>query len=229
MLHAFSHKKSRLYRRYLGHRDDPTERRVAAEDEITSLIMGPLAFLSPAAIGAFWLSLVQLRAPSLEFPPGPPTHAEMHFWPRSKKIEPDLRIELSWGSDTRIFLVEFKWHAPLSGENQLHDQWEKYLRPDEQARALHLFIGLDTSEAINALSSKDVWHGKLLMRSWFDVLTALGDIRTGPGLELRRWSEQVRECLNLLGVQRFNGFESMAPPEEQARSGPIFFRCVNSI
>lgn len=62
MLHAFSHKKSRLYQRYLGHRDETSERRVTEEDEITSLMMGPLAFLSPAAITAFWIAVVRLKS-----------------------------------------------------------------------------------------------------------------------------------------------------------------------
>lgn len=226
MLHAFSHKKSRLYKRYLGYREDPAEKRVAEEDEITSLIMGPLAFLSPAAVGAFWLSLVRLRNPDHEFPAGAPTHADMHFWPRRGKIEPDLRVDLAWGDDTRVLLVEFKWRAPLSGENQLHDQWEIYLRPDEHDHALHLFIGLDTSEGINALNRRDIWQGKLLMRSWFDVLTSVSTINSGSALELRRWSEQVEKCLRLLAVRPFNGFDAIPQPPAAAISGPIFFQSV---
>lgn len=224
MLHAFSHKKSRLYRRYLGHRDETTEHRVAEEDEITSTLMGPLAFLSPATIAAFWVAVVHLRNPEYPFPTDAPTRAEMHFWPRKGRIEPDLRVELTWGTHTQILLVEFKWRAPLSGEEQLHDQWEIYLDADEQSRALHLLIGLDTSEATNALNRRDVWKGKLLMRSWFDILTAVSTIRTGPGLELRRWSEQVRKCLKLLAVEPFGGFESLVTPQLPAASAHVFFR-----
>lgn len=223
MLHAFSHKKSRLYRRYLGHRDETTELRVAEEDEMTSTLMGPLAFLSPAAIAAFWDALIGLRHPEHAFPTGAPTAAEMFFWPRSGRIEPDLVVELAWGSYTRILLVEFKWRAPLSGQDQLHDQWERYLSAEERGRALHLFIGLDTSEATNALNRRDVWNGKLLMRSWFDILTAVANIRTGPGLELQRWSEQVRRCLKLLAIEPFSGFEALARPQLPASSAPVFF------
>lgn len=223
MLHAFSHKKSRLYRRYLGHRDETTEHRVAEEDEITSTLLGPLALLSPAAIAAFWGALVQLRNPEYAFPADTPTHAEMHFWPRKGRIEPDLRVELTWSTHSQILLVELKWRAPLSGQDQLHQQWESYLDKDEQNRALHMFIGLDTSEAANALNRRDVWNGKLLMRSWFDILTAVSTIRTGPGLELRRWSEQVRLCLKLLAVEPFGGFESIKQPLPPAVSGHIFF------
>jgi hypothetical protein len=223
MLHAFSHKKSRLYRRYLGHRDETSEHRVAEEDEITSTLMGPLAFLSPAAITAFWVAVVHLRNPEHPFPTEVPTRADMHFWPRKGRIEPDLRVELTWGSHTQILLVEFKWRAPLSGKEQLHDQWEIYLDADEQRRALHLFIGLDTSEATNALNRRDAWNGKLLMRSWFDILTAVTTIRSGTGLELRRWSEQVRKCLKLLAVEPFGGFESLLTPQLPAVADHVFF------
>lgn len=223
MLHAFSHKKSRLYLRYLGHRDESSEPRVAEEDEITSTLIGPLAFLSPAAIAAFWDALVRLRNPGQALPATPPTHAEMRFWPRKSRIEPDLRVELSWGADTRILLVEFKWRAPLSGKDQLHDQWQHYLDKNEQDRALHLFIGLETSAASNALARRDVWDGKLIMRSWFDVLTAVATIPAPARLELERWHEQVRNCLRLLVVEPFNGFEGISAPRLPSVSDPVFF------
>lgn len=227
MLHAFSHKKSRLYRRYLGHREDATELRVPEEDEITSIIMGPLAFLSPAAIGAFWVGLVRLRNPEHEFPDGAPTHAQMHFWPRRGEIEPDLRVDLAWGSETRTLLIEFKWRAPLSGKQQLHKQWGTYLK-EEQSRSLHVFIGLETSAASKAQAYEDIWSGKLLLRSWFDVLTTLPTLKTSAGLELKRWGEQVREFLNLLGVRPFYGFKSLPPSTIANVSGPVFFQPIPS-
>lgn len=58
MLHAFCHKKSGLYKRYLGHREQG-EKRVCEEDEITALIMGPLDYLSAEATGMFWRALIE--------------------------------------------------------------------------------------------------------------------------------------------------------------------------
>lgn len=224
MLHAFNQKKSRLYLRYLGHRDDPDEKRVAEEDEITSLIMGPLAFLSPGAIAAFWEALVRLRNPQVAFPAGAPSRATVQFWPRNHNVEPDLRVDLAWGAVTRTLLVEFKWRAPLSSQNQLHDQWTIYLDEQERANALHLFIGLDASEGLNAQNRQDDWHGKLILRSWFDVLTALSTIKEGAGLELHRWSEQVRECFELLAVKEFRGFDKLAAPVLPTPEAALFFR-----
>jgi hypothetical protein len=224
MLHAFSHKKSGLHRRYLGHREDTSEKRVAEEDEISSLLMGPLAFLSPAAIAAFWRALIDLRHPEHKLPARAPDRAEMHFWPRRNRIEPDLVVDLRWGNDVRILLVEFKWRAPLSGENQLHNQWEHYLTPEQRKHALHFFIGLDTSEGINALNRNDVWKGRLLMRSWFDVLTAVSTIQSGAGLELHRWREQVQRFLKLVEVQPFSGFKPIKLPLIPVQTSTVFFK-----
>jgi hypothetical protein len=135
------------------------ETRVAEEDEITSTLIGPLAFLPPAAIAAFWGAVVHLRKPEYAFPAKAPTRAEMFFWPRRNRVEPDLHVELTWSNHTLILLVEFKWRAPLSGQDQLHDQWKTYLTPEERSRALHLFIGLDVSEASNALNRQDYGMG----------------------------------------------------------------------
>lgn len=226
MLHAFSHKKSRLYRRYLELRDDPSERRVGEEDEITSMIMGPLAFLSPAAIGAFWLSVAQLRNPTANFRIDPPTNAVMRFWPSNNGIEPDLRVDLSWGSESLTLLVEFKWRAGLSSEDQLKDQWEKYLSSGERARAQHIFIGRDTSAGANALARRDVWQGKLLLRSWTDILTALDAVSNPQAQELGLWAAQLRIFFSLLGIHSFKGFASLPAWHEPEDGDRTFFRAA---
>lgn len=223
MLHAITHGKTRLHLRYLGHRDG-TEKRVSEEDEITALIMGPLAFLPDSAIGAFWMALARWDSPEVEFPGGPVTHAKMSFWPRANRIEPDLRVELSWGEEQRLLLVEFKWHAPLSGENQLHKQWQEYLSRDERERALHLFIAPDTSEGSSALSRDDVWKGRLLLRTWFDVLNALRHLAGPESLLLKRWSSEVIRCLERLGIRPFRGFKHLSAPEIVPQKAEVFWR-----
>lgn len=223
MLHAITHNKTRLHLRYLGHRDEG-EKRVPEEDEITSLIMGPLAFLPDSAIGAFWMDLVKWGSPEVEFPVGSVTKAEMRFWPRRGYIEPDLRVDLFWGEERRVLLVEFKWRAPLSGQDQLHKQWLEYLLPDERERALHLFIAPSTSEGSNAMSRENVWAGKLLLRSWFDVLNALHDL-SGPDAHfLQRWSSEACRCLGKLGIRPFRGFNRLSAPETPLQQAAAFWR-----
>lgn len=223
MLHAITQKKTRLHLRYLGHRE-AGEKRVCEEDEITSLIMGPLAFLPDSAIGAFWIALVKSANPEIELSAGGVTKAEMTFWPRREGIEPDLRVDLSWGGEQRVLLVEFKWRAPLSGKDQLHKQWQQFLSPGEQACAWHLFIAPSTSEGSNALSRDDVWKGRLLLRSWFDVLNMLHDL-SGPDAHLlQRWASEVRRCLGRLGIRPFRGFSCLSPSETPPQQAVAFWR-----
>ncbi|WP_375738395.1 hypothetical protein [Pseudomonas boanensis] len=223
VLHAITHNKSSLYRRYLGQRD-PNERRVAEEDEITSLILGPLAFLPASAIGAFWVALLRWNQKEIELPEGAVTQAEMSFWPRKNNIEPDLRVDLSWGHETRLLLVELKWRAPLSGEDQLQKQWNEYLSYEEQLRALHLFIAPDTAEGSKAIGRDDVWHGKLMLRTWFDVLNTLNHLDESDRLLLNRWSAEVMRCLQKLGICPFRGFKGVAVPELVQPKAEAFWR-----
>lgn len=223
MLHAITHRKTRQYQRYLGHRDD-SEKRVPEEDEITSLIMGPLDFLPSSAIGVFWMNLVKWGNPEVEFPAGAVTEAKMSFWPRKGRIEPDLCVDLSWGEEHRLLLVEFKWRAGLSGPNQLHKQWQEYLSQDERERAWHIFIAPSTSEGSNALSREDVWKGKLLLRSWFDVLNTLHALSGPDAQPLQRWSSEVCRCLDKLGIRPFRGFNRLSVPEVPQLQVPAFWR-----
>lgn len=212
MLHAFSGKKSQLYKRYLGHRE-AGEKRVCEEDEITALIMGPLDFLPACAAGAFWKAVIEKEAAyaELPFPAGPPRQASMHFWPR-QKIEPDLLVELTWpDGERRILLIEFKWNAPLSGQNQLQRQWTEYLTCEQRRIAYHLFIAPDLSEGFNALGQDNVWKGRLVLRSWVTILETLQGMNGLGGTGFERWKHQVSTVLGLLSVKRFQGFEGLRP------------------
>ncbi|NBF10839.1 hypothetical protein [Pseudomonas sp. Fl4BN1] len=228
MLHAFRHGKSRLFKRYLGHRDEG-EARVCEEDEITALIMGPLDYLPAEAIGVFWKAVVEQdgQRQALAFPAGPASRAHMHFWPR-RGVEPDLFVELHWpDGERRLLLVEFKWNARLSGDDQLHRQWQEFLLPSERDDAYHLFIAPEISAGLNALSERDIWNGRLLLRPWTSILGVLRDLE-GPGaVLLQRWSSQVSRFLEQLGVKRFQGFTRLnAPPP--IKTPTLFWTPVNS-
>ncbi|WP_227106946.1 hypothetical protein [Chromobacterium rhizoryzae] len=223
MLHAFTRNKSRLYRRYLGHRDH-NEKRVPEEDEITALIMGPLAFLPASEIGRFWMALVRWGNPKIVFPKGAVTHAEMAFWPKRRNIEPDMLVTLSWGDDHQLLLVEFKWRAPLSGDDQLYKQWQEYLSHGEREHAWHLFIAPDTTEGSKAIMREDVWDGRLLLRTWFDVLNTLHHLNELNTTHLHRWSEEVIGCLAKLGIRPFRGFKHLSAVEFTSPRGFVFWR-----
>lgn len=228
MLHAISQKKSQLHKRYLGHRE-PGEGRVGEEDELTSLLIGPLAFLPAQAIATFWERLLQHAQPSIDWPQGAVAHAQMRFWPRrliapKRFIEPDLLVEIQWpGAERRLLLVEFKWRAPLSGERQLHDQWLKFLTPEERPHALHLFIAPEASPGLKALAHDDVWQGRLLLRTWLDVLTCLQRLPKPQHDTLGPWATQVANVLAMLNIHPFQGFTDLSAPPLRELTRPIFW------
>lgn len=208
MLHAINHHKTGFYKRYLGHRDE-NEIRVQEEDEITSLIMSPLSFLPPKIIGNFWKRLVSIDNEH-ELPSGPVTKAEMIFWPRRHGIEPDMFVKLEWDTGEKwSLLVEFKWHAPLS-ENQLQKQWQIFLSDIERSHAYHIFIAPSLSCAINARMNNDVWEGKLLLRSWLQILNLINHFDSDPEtFGLLPWSNQVSLVLQKFQIRPFIGFDKL--------------------
>jgi hypothetical protein len=226
MLHSFCHGKSHLYRRYLGHRD-VGEKRVCEEDEITSLIMGPLDYLSPEASGSFWRALIECDVgEELAFPSSTISRVQMDFWQR-RTIEPDLLVELQWATgERRIVLVEFKWNAPLSGNDQLHRQWNEYLTDAEREVAHHVFIAPEISAGLNAIGQDNIWNGRLILRSWISILDLLKQLDCSTHAGLEKWSTQVATLLERLHIRRFQGFRGLTIPSTFPES-PLFWNPIN--
>lgn len=226
MLHSLCHGKSHFYRRYLGHRD-VGEKRVCEEDEITSLIMGPLDYLPPEASGSFWRALIQCDVTEeLAFPSGTVSRVQMDFWQR-RTIEPDLLVELQWATgERRIVLVEFKWNAPLSGNDQLHRQWNEYLTAAEREVAHHVFIAPEISAGLNAIGQDNIWNGRLILRSWISILDLLKQLDCSTHAGLDRWSTQVATLLERLQIRRFQGFRGLTIPSTLPKS-PLFWSPMN--
>lgn len=238
MLHAINQNKTNFYKRYLGHREKG-ERQVSEEDEITSLIMSPLSLLSRPAIGAFWKALIEWDAVDIlpiKLPDKPVENAMMEFWPRrstgKEVLEPDMLVNLKWFSGEHInLLVEFKWRAPLSGEMQLHNQWEKFLSEEERQNSYHIYIAPELSNGYKALDHKDVWNGRLLLRSWFHILNLLNEYPLSCQTdELTTWSNHVCMLLKKLHIHPFNGFQKVVSLENLNESFNIirFFQVIKN-
>ncbi|MGD9583419.1 MAG: hypothetical protein AB7V26_07085 [Lysobacterales bacterium] len=225
MLHAIAQGKSKLYRRYLGHRDG-AETHVSEEDEITSTILGPLCLLDASDVAKFWRKVLQPTHQSAFLIDEDPFSAKVSLWPTRtvsgasrSRIEPDLLIELTWKGTRegeterkRILLCELKWRAPLSGENQLMRQWTKFLSPEERTDALHIFLGLDIAAGISALERKNVWgeapQHRLVLMSWLEVRDSLKRIE-GEATPLGRWAELSNRFLERLQVRQFRGIHAI--------------------
>jgi hypothetical protein len=223
MLHAFARNKSKAYTRYLRVRD-PSEPRVSSEDEITSLIFGPLDFLSASDNWQLWKLVLQSHAstdisgplPSAYFSGFSPDTCTLDFWPRKANIEPDLVISFSNGQgETRSLLVELKWDAGLSGSDQLEKQWLHYL-DGQQATSLHVFMAKrlgDPPPGIRAWSylEADGFTASRLRRiRWHNFKHEIGRLAALPdtSIPLKRWCILAGEFLTRLGIRPFVGFHA---------------------
>lgn len=233
MLRAIVHKKTRLHRRYLGHREEG-EKQVREEDEITSHFFDGLALLDAPEVLKFWRQLLGTDQCASFLPDQEPSSLDWKFWPRrwpgGRCIEPDMHLEFRWpGGERRSFLVELKWRSGL-GERQLQDQWLKYLSDAERGTSVHVFIGRDVSSAVVARAEQDVWKpGQLVLRPWIEIRSAMMTIEapTGP---LRRWMDLADQLLERLQISRFSGIPEVDQRGLSARScgscfwrGPSFF------
>lgn len=223
MLHAINQNKSTLYKRYGGYRD-LNDHRVCEEDEITSTIIGPMDFMLPDEVHRFWSALFQLKSRTDVFGElsyQPPKSIEVKLWPSRQvkaggreRVEPDATIEFIWPDKTRILLlIEFKWRSNLSGDDQLHRQWNHYLTKKEQAYTFHLFIAPVITEGASARNSElgDIWGDRLILITWETFRRALNTIRKNDKAttSLGRWSTVADSFLQKIGIKKFVGFGNL--------------------
>ncbi|KQQ87221.1 hypothetical protein [Massilia sp. Leaf139] len=222
MLHAFDRHKSSFHIRYLGVKDE-LEPRVSSEDEITSLVFGPMDFLSPADNWRCWETILNHQAsrkrgglppPDFFAPSFTPTACTLLFWPKKDKVEPDLHIVFSDTHGTRrSLLVELKWNAPLSGDDQLEKQWERY-HEGEHAHSLHVFIAKRVEELqVDETSWACLGEGgaaasRLRLLSWHEFRHEIEGLGAAPDLPvpLRRWCRLTSHFLLQVGIRPFVGF-----------------------
>lgn len=208
MLHSTTKKKGTLYKRYLGGRDGK-EGNVHEEDEITSAVLGPLDILADEDVFLFWTKLLGSAGHSDFFPTTRPLSIEMKMWDRRTTkdgvVEPDVIVEMAWPDDRRTLLIEVKWHSPLSGEDQLHRQWNFYLEQRERERGLHLLIAPDVAAGSEAKNKNDAWQGKLVLIQWLIIRSVLGGLKNSK-TAIGRWAMHADVFLERLHVQRFGGF-----------------------
>lgn len=224
MLHAFARNKSRAYRRYLGVRD-PSEPRVSAEDEITSLIFGPLEFLSTLDNWTLWKLVVRSRTsisacgplPSNFFSDFSPSSFTVEFWPRKENIEPDLVVQfVDDVGATRSLLIELKWDAGVSGADQLEKQWLRY-QESEHDRSLHVFIAKRAPEMVSdttpwtCLEADGSEAVRLRAIRWHEFKQEIAKLSHASTVSapLKRWAVLVSDFLGQLEVRPFVGFRAV--------------------
>jgi hypothetical protein len=238
VLHAYNHRKSRLYGRYKKVKeltDDEESRRIPAEDELTSTIIGPMDFLQPSDVYLFWERVIvanEITSVNKEgSPENPPNFVKHDFWPRRGDTEPDLVIQLQWPNGIkRILLIEIKWRSGLSKENQLEQQWQKFLKKEEQAIATHIFISLRAhpqSELVSHRKNQCWPNSKLVTLTWASWKKELETCGRSDSFStaFKNWAHFASDLLEKLDVTHFSGFLNMQPPEPHRTEREfIFFR-----
>jgi hypothetical protein len=215
MLHAIQKKKTSYYTRYTGHRDG-SEKRVSCEDEITSSVFGPLDFMATEAVFQFVKAIFRAIGQQSKFPAGAPVSHELLFWPRRKHVESDAHLLLKWPNDENVnILLEVKWRAALSGEHQLHLQWNNYFERKERETGWHIFLAHEISEGITARQSPDGerWQvnceDRLLLLSWLQFRLALSELNKRQDA-IARWAGVTDGFLDRVGIRHFCGFSNIA-------------------
>jgi hypothetical protein len=242
MLHAFARNKSKAFNQYLPTRN-PSEQRINSEDEITSLVFGPLEFLSASDNWKIWKAILQNNASlsiSGSLPPDfladfSPTSVTYDFWPKKNRVEPDLVVEfLNDLGKSRSLLIELKWDAPPSGEDQLRKQWLNF-QDGKHASSLHLFI---SKRALQEPADLHLWscreagastENRLRQIRWHDFKHELVQqvLRRDASMSLRKWCELTSGFLHHLRIRPFVGFfrtlQLAAAIEEEVNPHLVFW------
>ena len=236
MLHVtYASGKSNRYKAYTASRDAQSGI-VHAEDEVTSTVLGPLDFLAPAAVHTFWKTVFSIAGFDDLLPSDPPARSSVIFWDARAaqkgglRIEPDGRVDLFWDGKQQprqqTLLIEVKWRAPLSGDDQLHRQWCDYLTDDERLHTYHVFIGIETTAGLAAKHSVrgDVWQGRLILLSWLQIRAAFSRLSVCNN-ELGRWARLANHFLEKVGIQQFLGFTNFQNARYAIKpfSAPVFW------
>jgi hypothetical protein len=117
---------------------------VLIEDEITSTIFGPIAYMK---LDEAWkiIKSIAVHANILESntPSAIPNYFKINFWPNHQKnhqnVQPDIACRFQFDDKTACnILIEIKWRAGLYPPCELVRQW--LTRPVPHERWLHIHI-----------------------------------------------------------------------------------------
>jgi hypothetical protein len=242
MLHALERGHTKFFRRFQGDRSEVSEgEKIREEDEITSTFLGPLDFMQPKEGWRIWREILYQAGRSDILPDSPPVCMELTLWPSRSvfvgsgiRVEPDATLLFEWKNlEKKLLLIEFKWGAPLSGDDQLHRQWRGYLNDEERKYSYHIFIAPEVSAGAAARDGDmgNVWavndDNRLLLLPWELIRSAVKSLADNNETEkpVNRWAGLEDRFLECIGVHCFHGFKHFNSTSDiQPLAGtPIFW------
>ncbi len=192
------------------------------EDEITSSVFGPIAFMPTAEAWALVRSAFRVSGSPAGF--SPDSHY-VEFWPtlrvEGQIVEPDLVFSFRDGRSgeglkATVFrlLVEVKWDAPASNRaavgpgDQLARQWKAMASELGDAAVVMRYLVRHTAGAQEEIDGCQrrlrSANLELELVSWHEL--AGNSVRRPAGALSMMWGDLVESLLRRLGVVPFSGF-----------------------
>jgi len=206
------------------------------EDEITSIIFGPMQYFPARDVWEIFRNLSGYAGINF-WPIKMPESVKMHFWPKTGPVEPDLVIQFYRGEENILnIILEVKWDAPLSPLCELVRQWGH--RGDDKSEWIHLYLVKDVAKrhadiqqsldiALGKeepcaqvrwkcccdmrIKQKDITALKLTPRIWSERLGCVGwrhVLKSMPaGLKNTEWQEGAERFLGKHDFAHLTGFD----------------------
>lgn len=183
------------------------------EDEITSIVLGPLIYMPPEDVWKLFRKWLPFKSDL--WPIEISNDMKLSFWPniaKAGRIEPDLLVQFT-RNDAPVLTVlfEIKWSSPLSGYDELVKQWEA-LEDKEKKSTFHIYLVKETGkgnrEVIRSLenSNDKIWRERLVCIGWRSLIETLQFDRPKFGRAMDLWADGIIAFLRRRGQTTFTGF-----------------------
>lgn len=205
--------KSSLRSRYVARHNGAHGERRTQEDEITSLMLGVLAYQPPAVVWAIirtWLVHLgvdkRIQLPEFKIDG---LACDVQFWPQRNNVEPDVVIDVLRLQKIELrVVVEAKWNAGESGEDQFKKQRLEFERDVSSSRFVHLAL---LKSRRHLPPTIEEGRCSVFRTTWAEYVDAIRSANSYPHVDYAHLSTLVRELQKMLTLlqltRKFSGID----------------------
>lgn len=204
------------------------------EDEITSIVFGPLIYMSPEDVWGLFREWLPFKTDL--WPSGISNSMELSFWPNiatEGRIEPDMLLRFKRNGELLLtILIEIKWDSPISSHDELLKQWEA-LGDKEKKSAFHIYLvkntGRGNREVARSLenSRDETWRERLVCIGWRSLIETLQFENQKFGRTINLWAEGIIAFLGRRGQTTFTGFKWLEGKSVSHPINELFWRSLS--